>query len=301
MLKKINKHFYKIVFLAFFTAIVLSFTPLSPWRAMNEVFIFFPEDDNVYFKEARTSLELLSKKDDDEYSLRWAFASETNKPAFLRKDMSIVFENGVFKGAKMQSLQEQLFIEEITTFDGEDSGRYDALTFHHAELHYEKDIYKSKHAWSKDHLYVSDSPLAPLSSFKEPLSAQEKESQQLLDTIINQQLDYVLEGLLEEFHINSEEYDVYSLLDLPDYAQTPLPGLNEKETFATLGRLWEGFYRYYILGINTFTEETYSPIGNSLPHVLIHQDGTHLLLVYEMKDGTRQQLLQMIDEVEAPS
>ncbi|SER68569.1 hypothetical protein [Salipaludibacillus aurantiacus] len=294
MFKKMNKHFYKIFFFSFTAAVILSFTSFSQWTFMNEVFIFFPEDEQVFFREAKTELDLLSKKDDDEYTLKWSFASETNKPAFLRKDMSILFDNGIFAGARKQSLKDQLFIEEAGTFEGEDSGRYNAITFHHAELHYPEDIYKSKHTWSKDQLYVIDSPLTPLYSFKEADTEEDAQSKKILDSIIDQQMGYVLEGLLEEFQISAEDYYLFTLLDLPDYLNTPLPGLTEKETFAVLGRLWEGLYRYYILGINTFTEESYSPEGNSIPHILLHKEGTHLLILYETKDGSRQQLLQMI-------
>ncbi|WP_280768440.1 hypothetical protein [Salipaludibacillus daqingensis] len=294
MLKMINSHFFKIASISLLIAIILSITSIFPWNKMDEAFIFFPEDEQVYFREANTSLELLSKKDSDEYVLEWAFSSETNEPAFLRSDMSLLFENGTFIGARKQSLKDQLFIEEVGTIEGEDSGRYDVITFHHAEVHYSKDKLRSKHTWSQDQLFVVDSPLTPLHSFKEPATDEEVKSKKLLNSIMDQQLTYQLDGLLEEFQINIDEYHYYTLLDLPDFVNYPLPGLTQKETFSIIGQLWEGYYRYYLLGINTFTDETYSPKGNSLPNILLHKDGTHLLLLYETKDGTRQQLFQLI-------
>jgi len=263
---------------------------------MDEAFIFFPEDEQIYFREANTALELLIKKDNDEYALEWSFSSETNEPAFLRSDMSLLFENGTFMGARKQSLKDQIFIEEVGTINGEDSGRYDVITFHHAEVHYSNDTLRSKHTWSQDQLYVEDSPLSPLHSFKNPSTEDEERSKKILNSIMSQQLSYQLDGLLEEFNINIADYHYFTILDFPDFINFPLPGLTQKETFSIIGQLWEGFYRYYILGINTFTEETYSPKGNSLPHVLLHKDGTHLLLLYETRDGTRQQLFQLIKQ-----
>ncbi|WP_416149373.1 hypothetical protein ACM26V_24535 [Salipaludibacillus sp. HK11] len=294
MIKFINKHFFKIAGLSLSLAIILSFTSLFSWRIMDEAFIFFPEDDQIYFREGNTALELLSKKDNDEYLLEWSFSSETNEPAFLRSDMSLLFENGTFVKARKQSLKDQLFIEEVGTADGEDSGRYDVVTFHHAEVHYPDDMMKSKHTWSQDQLYVIDSPLSPLHSFKKASTDEERQSKQILDSIMDQQLTYQLDGLLEEFNIDLDEYYYFTLLDFPDFIHYPLPGLTQKETFSIIGQLWEGFYRYYILGINTFTEETYSPKGNSLPNVLLHKEAQHLLLLYETKDGKRQQLFQLI-------
>ncbi|PYZ94306.1 hypothetical protein CR194_01875 [Salipaludibacillus keqinensis] len=298
MLRLINDHFFKIAITALALAIILSFTSLSSWKSMDEVFIFFPEDEHIFFREAKTNLDLLSKKDNDEYILQWSFASETNEPAFLRSDLSIMFENGAFAAAKKQSLKDQLFIEGVESYDGEDSGRFDVITFHHAETHYEEDIYRSKHAWSQDQLYVVDSPFSQLHAFKEPSSDDESRSKQVLDSIIDQQLSYELDELVEEFQIDVDEYHLFTLLDLPQYMHLPLPGMTEKESFATVGQLWEGFYRYYVLGINTFTEETYSPRGNSIPHILLHKDGTHLLLLYKTKDGSKQQLFQMINKDE---
>lgn len=300
MIKKINRYFYNIVFISFGVALLLISLPaFSDWTQNKEAFIFFPEDETIFFKHAKSSIELLNKKDDDEYVLNIAFSSETNKPAFLRKDMSLLFENGTFVHSMKESLKDQLFIEEVGTYDGEDSGRFDSITFHHAETHYSNEQINSKFTWSSDQLYVADSPFSLLHSFHEPSDQNEEKDKEILDSILMQQLSYELDGLLEEFHINGDYYHAFTLLDLPNYQEVALPGLTEKETYATLGKIWESLYRFYVLGINTFTEETYSPYGNSIPHILLHKDGTHLLLLYETKDGSKQQLLQLIQKLDS--
>lgn len=298
MIKIINAHFYKIVLISFSFALAIVVLPFfSDWTFNQEAFIYSPEDGSTFFSQAKSSIELSHKKD-DEYVVRFSLASETNKPASLRRDMSLLFENGIFVSAIKQSLREQIFIEEVGTYDGEDSGRYDALTFHHAEIHHLDEQINSKYTWSSDQLYVTGSPFSQLSSFSEATDQNESKSKDILDSVIDQQGSNELEKLVTEFQIDKNDYYVFSLLELPNYKHIPLPGLTEQETYAAIGKLWEDLYRYYILGIDTFTEETYSPVGNSIPHILLHKDGTHLLLLYRTKDGSKQQLLQLIRKFE---
>ncbi|MBU9724212.1 MULTISPECIES: hypothetical protein [Bacillaceae] len=283
-----------IIFSFIFSIAIYSFTPWFSSSKMSETFLYFPEDDQLSFTKFETNINLMEIKDENEYFLSWEFESQTDKPVYLRHDVSLFFENGRLADLGIVKNQEVDHLLGDGIFHGDDSGRHEAITYHYAEVHYSDDIIRSKKKMSSDILYVVDSALSPLQTFKEPASSMERKNKELLDSIIDQQLDYVWEGLMEEYNINPDNYNQIPFNKLVKYTSEPLPNFSEEESSKIISRLWEGLYRHYILGINTFTDKDYDPIGNSLPLILLHKDGTHLIIVYETADKTPQQLLQQI-------
>lgn len=275
-------------------AVLFSYTPWFSSSNTNETFIYYPEDTQLSFIDYNSNLFISKLKDNNEYYLDWEFNSKTNKPVFLRQDLSLLFENGILVDYERVREEKTDTITEKISFHGKDSGKHEVITYHYAEIHYEESDIKSKQAMSTDILYVMDSPLSPLIDFKTPQTDNEKESMELLDSIIDQQLEYVWEGIMEEFNINKKDYLQIPFNNLPDYNNTPLAMFSQDETTEIIGKLWEGIYKYYILGINTFSDSSYNSIGNSLPLILVHQDGKHLIVIYETADQTKQQLLQLI-------
>lgn len=288
-----------IVCSALLTAFMLfSYTPLGSWFTnpeMREAIIFFPEDDQVSFVEQGTEIQLLELKDANEYYLEWQYYSLTDTPVYLRQDVSLLFENGMLVDKKWTTSNTKDKIKGKSIFKGEDSGRHEAISFHYAEIHYPEDIIKSKRAMSSDILYIIDSPLSPIMTFKEPNTTMEQRSKELLDSIIDQQLSYVWDGLIEEFQINQGEYLQIPFNEITKYETEPLYTFTMEETSNIIGKLWESLYRHYILGINTFNDKEYDPIGNTLPLILLHEGGDHIIILYETGEQTKQQILQHID------
>src|SRR5699024_8514920 len=115
--------------------------------------------------DSGTEIQLLEIKDEDEYQLQWEYYSTTSQPAYLRKDVSLLFENGQLVDIQSKEKNKKKHIENEKVYDGEDSGKHEVITFHYAETHYPKDVFKSKRVMTDDYLYIIDSPLSPIMSF----------------------------------------------------------------------------------------------------------------------------------------
>ncbi|MBU9712253.1 hypothetical protein [Evansella tamaricis] len=280
-----------------FAIVLFSYTPWFSSSPMSETFVYFPEDDQLSFTQYETKINLLEIKDENEYYLSWDYQSTTDSSVYLRQDISLLFENG--RLVDQQKIQEQHtdHLKGDGVYHGDDSGRHEAITFHYGEVHYPNDIIKSKKAMSSDILYVIDSPLSPLQTFREATSTIERKNKELLDSIIDQQLTYVWDGLMEEYNIDPDQYIKIPFNRLETYLHEPLPMLSKEQSSEIIGKLWEGLYRHYILGINTFNDKDYDPVGNSLPLILLHKGSSHLIVLYETADQTSQQLLQQIPPV----
>lgn len=261
---------------------------------MLETITYFPDDNQVQFIEQGTEIQLLELKDENEYYLEWQFYSLTDAPVYLRQDVSLLFENGMLMDRKYSVSNTEEKLTGKATFHGEDSGRHEAISYHFAEIHYPENIIKSKQALSSDVLYIIDSPLSPILTFKDPKTTMEERSKELLDSIIDQQLNYTWDRLIEKFQINRGEYVFIPFNDLINYEQEPLPGFTKEETRVVLGKLWEGIYKYYILGTDTFDESNYDPLGSTMPLILLHESGGHMIILYETGDQKKQQLFQHI-------
>lgn len=261
---------------------------------MLETISYFPEDEQVDFIEQGTEIQLLELKDENEYYLEWQFYSMTDTPVYLRQDVSLLFENGILMDRKYSVSNTEEKITGKATFQGEDSGRHEAISYHYAEIHYPENIIKSKQAISSDVLYIIDSPLSPILTFREPNTTMEERSKEILDSIIDQQLNYIWDRLIEKFQIKREEYIHIPFNELTDYEHESLPGFTQAETKLVMGKLWESIYKYYILGVDTFDESKYDPLGSTMPLILLHEHGGHMIILYETGYQRKQQLFQHI-------
>ncbi|MDG5788742.1 hypothetical protein QA612_14800 [Evansella sp. AB-P1] len=285
-----------ITFTLSFTILILFL--LKPFYFENKTSVtmtYFPEDDQVSFSEKSTEIQLLELKDENEYLLEWRYHSVTDSTVFFRKDISLLFENGSLLGIETDSKQNTDKLNGVSSIHGEDSGRHEAITYHFAEIHYPNDLIKSKFSISSNTLYVIDSSLSPILTFREAKNTMEKRSKELLDSIIDQQLTYIWEGLMEEFQIDQRNYYLIPFNNIDYYVDQPLPSFSREKSTEIIGKLWDGLYRTYISGIDTFNDSTYSPIGSSIPLILLHNEGGHLIILFETADGTKQQLLQHIE------
>ncbi|MFD1018751.1 hypothetical protein [Thalassobacillus hwangdonensis] len=258
---------------------------------VENVIKYFPLDTSKTFTDAKTTLSFHDQKDTDEYEVDWETTSTSSEPMYLRQDLSLLYVNGQLRGILNKWKEDGQTIEQVTSIHGEDSSLYQAITFHHGEVHYPEDVIKSIQKTSYDQLYVIDSPHTPLESFKQPDNAQQKEWVDKLQHSLNQQLDYQWDDLLLHFNIDVDNYVAVPLTDIQKFENTAIPGVSQQETSRILGQLWEGLYKNYVLGIAD-AKNSGHPIQSYIPLVLFDKNGTHLMVLFEDDKGNKEQLIQ---------
>jgi hypothetical protein len=278
-----------IVLLALISVLIVCFIKRD---TVKEAIIFFPLDETVNFTSAKTHLTLLKQTDEDEYTIKWLTSAALKQPVYLRQDISLLYEDGYLIDALSKWKENTNELEQIKRINSEDSSHFQSISFHHAEIHYPNDIIKSSQTMSYDELYVIDSPMSPLESFKTPETKQEEEWQKILDHAKNQHIQVVWESLLRYYQIPIQKYKMISLTNLYRYNTSPFPALNQQQTNEAVGRLWEGLYKNYFLGYKKQNGQVVSPIGSSIPLILVDKQGTHLIVLFQLHDGSKVQLLQ---------
>ena len=270
--------------------LVISIKP----EPLRDALIFFPIDPNATFEEATSRIQFQTMEDEDEYTLDWTVASVLNQDAYLRQDVSLLFEDGYLKDTLSSWQENTSTIQMEKDVKSDDSGHYRVVSFHHAELHYPSDEIKSAQKLSFDQLYVIDSPLTPLHAFRIPQTEEEKESKRILDYILKQQQDYDWDSLFEYYNLPKDNYLRISLTDLELYEEKPIPGLSQEKTAHFLGGLWEGLYKNYVLGITKQDGTTVSPVGSTVPVILVPETADHFFVLFRTSDGEPVQLLQTL-------
>lgn len=277
-------------------AIVLSafLLQLQLLKPALETITFFPIDESVQYRMANTTLTLLNKKQNNQHQVDWKLSSTLDRKAYLRQDLGLLFVNGVLEGktAKWEENTANLTQEHILS-KGE-SARYDAITFHYSELHGPNDIITSAQRMSEDMLYVIDSRFSPLRSFRAPKNNQEREWKQVLDKSTDNRINKTLAKAAKTFQIDTNSYIMIPLNELRKYEDQPFPGFNQGETAVILGRLWEGLYKNYYLGIKKSDGAAVDPLDSTMPLILVSKDKSHVLVVTQTKDGESIILKQLI-------
>ncbi|MYL37171.1 hypothetical protein [Halobacillus litoralis] len=251
---------------------------------------YFPIDQSKAFESFETVLEYDAEEDEDEYKVSWKVASKSSSPVYLRQDVSLLYVNGRLKGVVSKWKENTDVIKKETSLHGEDSQKYQAVSFHHGEVHEGENGIKSMQATSKDELYVIDSPHSVRSAFKEPETEEEKEWKQRLDHSIEQQIEAQWQELMTHYQVPRDKYTAVALTELADYKDKPFPGTSEADSERIKGQLWEGLYKNYVLGISD-TKSSH-PIQSYIPLILFDKDGKHLLVLYEDDTGKKHQLIQ---------
>lgn len=291
------KQKYKRALVAFTTLIALLTGGLLFYSTLTkenfqETIANYPIDETKNFAKTTTFLQLVEQNDEDEYILKWKTNSEINEKVYLSHDISLLFEDGRLKETMSTIAEEQARISQKSKINGEDSGHFEAITFHYRQMHYPNDITKSVQHMSYDQLYILDSPLSPLEVFKEPKTNSEKEGKRVLDTIIKQNLEYTWNELIDFFNIDRENYYEVPLTALIKFNSETLPTLTVEETRELLATTWSGIYQYYFLGIEKHDGSLISPVGSSVPLVLFHHTYSHIIVIYTSSEGNKYHIVK---------
>lgn|SRR5699024_5988814 len=254
---------------------------------------FFPLDPNISFNQATTSLTYVYDEDveGDFGEINWSTTSTVNLDLYLRQDVSLLFANGRLRGVKSKWMEEAQTIEMEETLRVSDDTFWEAITFHHGEIHHSPDKINSIQRMSHNQLYVYTSIQAdpyPFIHFKSALTDPEKQIRQHLHKMMHTQLKTYWNQLFKHFRIQTENYHLVPLTELYKYTETNLPSLSREETEQVIGRLWEGLYKNYIIPAASTGESEWT---NYTPVILFDKKGTHLLVLFEL-NGKKEKLIQ---------
>lgn len=252
----------------------------------------FPIDETKNFVHVKTAITLLDQNDKDKYTIEWKTSSSIKDRLYIGYDISLLFEDGRLKDTLMITKEKSEKLFQKKKVAGEDSGHFESITFHYGQLHYPNDITKSVQSMSYDQLYVLDSPLSPLEYFKAPKTPSEEDGKRILDTIIQQNLQYTWEELLDYFQIQAHNYHSVPVTNLYHYHNTTLPNLTDSETKELLAQTWSMIYNYYFIGIEKHDGTIVSPVGSSLPLILYHNSYSHIIMVFSNKDGEKYNIIK---------
>ncbi|OLO26938.1 hypothetical protein BTR23_21430 [Alkalihalophilus pseudofirmus] len=271
----------KLLFIStlFIIVVILLLTLFDRNPASLETLTFEPIDEQVEYINANTSLQFLTIEDEDEYSIDWSIGSQLNQNAYLRKDISFLFEDGRLTQVMSKWEKNKQELKTRKVIEGEDSGHFQAISFHHSEIHYPNDDIKSRLTISCDELYIIDSPLSPIRSFKEPSDEKELEGKRILDYIVEQQLAYIWKGMLNYYNINEDQYTSFPITNLCKYKE--LPNLTENETTKLIHKIWESIYKEYFFGMQEAHNLGIQPVGSTVPLVLLSKNNDHFIILFQ--------------------
>ncbi|GGK03325.1 hypothetical protein GCM10007063_26910 [Lentibacillus kapialis] len=251
------------------------------------VITYFPEDNQTGFVKTGTALELISENSSDSYEMIWTSTSKSEENLYLRQDASLIFNNGQLIGVRSNWRKNTDTIRIEEKFSAEDSNYFQAISFHHGEVHYPNKI-KSIHHSTYDQLYVIDSPSTILKSFKSPETGYEHEWARLLNHTTEQQLVYNWKQLMAYYDIDQKDYYAIPLTDLHKFNTEPLPSFTQKQTKQIIGQLWEGIYKNYILNVKNLRNKT---VKSYIPLILFDNQHNHLMVLFEW-NGQKERLIQ---------
>ncbi|MEW8972153.1 MAG: hypothetical protein AB2411_16100, partial [Mesobacillus sp.] len=263
-------------------------------NSTEETITFFPLNEAVKYKSASTSLNLEKDKENNKHLVDWKVQSTLEQEAYLRQDMGLLFVNGLLKGKLAKWDQETAALEQQDYVSSGESAKYDAITFHYSELHGDGDRITSVQRMSDDLLYVIDSPFSPLQSFSVAKSNQEKEWKKVLDQSVRNRLNKSLQTAEKNYGFRAGDYIVVPLDTIRQFEDQPLRGFTQKETANIIGKLWEGLYKNYYLGIKKSDGTVVDPIDSTMPLILVSKDKSHLLVVTQTDAGESIVLKQLL-------
>ncbi|KZE66421.1 hypothetical protein AWM68_08670 [Fictibacillus phosphorivorans] len=261
-------------------------------KEARESITFFPLDSSFSFSKAITDLSFVNGTPSS-YELLWKVNSETSERVYLRQDIAMIFENGKLNNKMTEWKTSAKSIDLEKDINSSNAALWEAISYHQGEIHVDEEKYRSVQQMSNDYLYTSVIGQA-FAGFKAPNNALERRSKNALDEKTNQYLQRILTQAANYYQIDLNNYNVISLESLTDYNAKPLPGFTQAKSQEIIGKLWEGLYKNYFLGITTKNGQKVSPIGSSMPFILISKDKKYLFVLLQTANGENIQLIQYI-------
>lgn len=266
----------------FIVVFILLKTAINPNQ---EAIIFFPIHKDAQFLDAETEINI-TKQNKINYKIEYNIYSNLDRNAYLRQDIGLLFKNGKLIlpiGIKTWK-QNTSILRQSESKNENGSGYYDAVSFHYGEIQ-EKSKINSIQIMSADQLYVIQSKFdSQYISFHKPRTEKEKEWEHILKQVYEKQINTLWKNELTKLGVNINEYTSIPLTSLPKYNDQPLPGFTKKQSQEIIGKLWEGLYKNYLLGIKKEDGTSVESLGSTVPLILINQNKKELIVLILTKN-----------------
>lgn len=258
-----------------------------------ESITYFPLDTEAQFLDAKTKIMNI-KTDQNRYQFSVKSYSRLDRPTYLRQDITFIFAGGILIG-KLGKWEENTDSLELSgIFTEKDNQIVRAISFHHAELH-AKETITSSQSMSDDFLYIIPNALPSLVSFQTPSNEEETGWKEVLDKEENQIISTNLKKAVRQLDIDLAEFHIIPLPLLANYQKLPLPSFSRQKSDEIIGQLWEGLYKNYYLGIRKQNGQLISPIGSTVPIVLLSKAKQYLYVIFQTADNEFISLKQQIN------
>lgn len=233
---------------------------------------YFPDNHAPIFKSYGTRLDLEPTTD----KLNWTTYSTLLRPVYLLQNFSLLYHNNrltevsnVWKNGAIHLTAQKII--------NADSGYFQAITVHQAEMHQHEAIY-GKEVASSAQLFVHANQNG-FHAFSTPATDDEKRFAAAMLYHLNHQQRALLERAARQYTIQLPRYKLLTLADLADTPAEDVFSSDPQGAERISGQLWEGLYKAVVNGFQ-MGENQYEPaIGSTLPLLLIGND--HVLIVTE--------------------
>ncbi|MFT8710007.1 MAG: hypothetical protein ABF586_02185 [Sporolactobacillus sp.] len=248
------------------------------WQTIAEqpAITYFPESHAPLFKYYKTRLRLEMRTS----KLDWTTCSSLLRPVYLLQNFSLLYHNNrlIEVSNAWKNGAKQLTKQKIMDAD---SGYFQAMTIHQAEIHQQETIY-GKETVSSAQLFIRTKQ-PHFHAFDRPVTTDDKRFAAATIFHLNQQQHVLLEQAAKQYNLPIARYKLLTLADLADTpAEDVFPG-HPRDAERISGQLWEGLYKTVINGFQ-MGENQYEPaIGSTLPILLIGSDD--LFIVTEAASG----------------
>ncbi|MCU9595135.1 hypothetical protein OEV82_11870 [Caldibacillus thermolactis] len=283
-----------ILFPIFITIFACAFWISTNKKESVETITFFPVDENAYFLDAKTTIHSPQTKG-NQIRLPISTNSRLNENAYLRQDISLIFANGrlVEKFGEWRENTDKIKMDGVVELANDQV--IHALSYHYGELHRNEEDITSSQTFSNDLLYmITDVNQDQFLFFRQPSNDEERFWKEKLDEKEKKLLDSVIQKAVTTFNLNLDHYNIIPIIQLPEYSKSGLPGFSKKQTGEIIGKLWEGIYKNYFLDIRKNDGEIVSPIGTTIPIILLAKNRSHLYVIFETNSNEIMYLKQLI-------
>lgn len=275
-----SKQLLRIASIASFISVILFLTTNETRTTVK----YFPFHDHIFFEIAETNLSI----NQDQTTIVWESISTTSEPTYLRQDIALLYENGLFKAIqkKWEQQIDTIFLNE--NVNPSEKALLQAISYHHGEIHELDTITSVQQLSSASQYYIKENDV--ITSFVRANTGKEKVWRNKLNTLTNKRLFRHWQHLIDKLEIPADQYDTYSFIDFFQFGQTVFPDKTTEQYEKIVGQLWEGLYKSYVLLIDELDAPSQTHL---MPFIMVHKDTTHLLVIYEL-DGKEHRLIQQI-------
>ncbi|WAA11462.1 hypothetical protein [Fervidibacillus halotolerans] len=248
-----------------------------------ESITYFPPDPNASFFQTSTDLQYEGRKK-KWFEITLRSFSNFDQRAYLRQDVTFLFANGRLIGKVSNWKRDVRELEMKKTFPFNEDALFQAITFHHSEIHESNEKITSVQALSEDELYVVKTGASTI-HFHEPKTKEEALWKEMLDQKSEETLKNSKQFATQTGHIQPILYDPIPLTKLATYSNEPFPHYSMEETRRIIGQLMEGLYKNYFFGMKNQEGAIIPPLGSSIPIIWIPKNKNHLFITIETSDG----------------